>query len=55
MGVKDKLKNVWTQYKTTQKENKELALEYYKENIEGKSLKERLKILLKFIKRKNNG
>ncbi len=52
MGVKDKLKNVWTQYKTTQKENKELALEYYKENIEGKSLKERLKNSFKIYKKK---
>ena len=41
--ITKKLKNVWTEYKNTQKENKELALEYYKENIEGKSFKQRLK------------
>lgn len=43
MGVKDKLKNVWTQYKVRTEKNKKAALEFYKENIEGKTFKERIK------------
>mgnify|MGYP003133546346 CR=1 FL=1 len=50
--ITKKLKNVWTEYKNTQKENKELALEYYKENIEGKSFKQRLKNSFKIYKKK---
>jgi len=29
MGVKDKLKNVWKEYKNIQQENKDAALDYY--------------------------
>ena len=53
MGVKDKLKNVWKEYKNTQKENKELALEFYNERIKDKSLGERLKNSFKIYKKKN--
>jgi len=52
MGVKDKLKNVWQEYKNTQQENKDAALDYYNKHIKDKSLKERLKNSIKIEKKK---
>ena len=51
-GVKDKLKNIWTEYKNTQKENKEAALDYYNKYIKDKSIKERIKHSIKIKKNK---
>ena len=50
MGVKDKLKNVWKEYKQTQKENKDAALNYYNEHIKDKSLKYKIKNSIKINK-----
>ena len=52
MGIKDKLKNVWTEYKQTQKENKDAAQDYYDKYIKDKSIKEKLKHSFKYNKYK---
>tara|TARA_R100001530_G_scaffold62657_1_gene45172 strand:- start:487 stop:645 length:159 start_codon:yes stop_codon:yes gene_type:complete len=52
MGVKDKLKNVWKEYKNTQQENKDAALDYYNKHIKDKSFSERLKNSIKIEKKK---
>ena len=50
--LKDKLKNVWTQYKASSEQNKKDALEFHKKHIEGKSFIERVKISHKAFKLK---
>ena len=52
MGVKDKLKNVWKEYKNIQQENKDAALDYYNKHIKDKSFSERLKNSIKIEKKK---
>ena len=49
-GVKDKLKNIWTEYKNTQKENKDAAQDYYEKFIKDKSIKEKIKHSIKIKK-----
>ena len=52
MGVTDKLKNVWKEYKNTLQENKDAALDYYNKYIKDKSIKEKLKHSFKYNKYK---
>tara|TARA_E500000318_G_scaffold27402_1_gene27616 strand:- start:364 stop:522 length:159 start_codon:yes stop_codon:yes gene_type:complete len=52
MGVKDKLKNVWKEYKNTQQENKDAALDYYNKHIKDKSISYKIKNSIKIEKKK---
>ena len=52
MGVTDKLKNVWKEYKQTRKENLDAAQDYYDKYIKDKSIKERIKHSIKIKKNK---